>query len=73
MLVHCPLYALVLVQNVHNNIILEVNGVGTVIMEWHGGFGGEIVVQCPMHGGEMVVQCPMHGGEMVSAVSYAWR
>ena len=28
-------------------IILEVNGVGTVIMEWHGGFGGEIVVQCP--------------------------
>ena len=28
-LVHCPLYALVLVQNVHNNIILEVNGVGT--------------------------------------------
>ena len=42
---------LVLVQNVHNNIILEVNGVGTVIMEWHGGFGGEMVVQCPMHGG----------------------
>ena len=40
-----------LVQNVHNNIILEVNGVGTVIMEWHGGFGGEMVVQCPMHGG----------------------
>ena len=29
-------------QNVH-----EVNGVGTV----NGGFGGEIVVQCPMPGG----------------------
>ena len=31
-------------------IILEVNGVGTVIMEWNGGFGGEIVVQCPGFG-----------------------
>ena len=32
-------------QNVHNY-----SGVGTVIMEWNGGFGGEIVVQCPGFG-----------------------